>query len=113
MKTCKFSALLVFKLKFRLVTGSRDCTLRVWNIKTGALLQILYAHLAAVRCVQYDGKRIVSGSYDYKIAVFEASDTYCRKHLLTGHTDRVYSLLASRNFILFYDFFSWTALVTW
>jgi F-box and WD-40 domain protein 1/11 len=74
------------------VTGSRDCTLRVWNIKTGALVQILYAHLAAVRCVQYDGKRIVSGSYDFKIAVFDA-ETYARKFLLSGHTDRVYSLL--------------------
>lgn len=81
-------------LVFRLVTGSRDCTLRVWNIKTGALLQILYAHLAAVRCVQYDGKRIVSGSYDFKIAVFDAK-TYARKHLLSGHTDRVYSLLVN------------------
>ncbi|KAI6189527.1 F-box domain-containing protein [Aphelenchoides bicaudatus] len=71
-----------------LVSGSRDCTLRIWNIQTGLLLQVLYAHLAAVRCVQFDGKRIVSGSYDFKIAVFDAN-TYVRKHLLAGHTDRL------------------------
>ncbi|KAI6213894.1 F-box/WD repeat-containing protein 7 [Aphelenchoides besseyi] len=75
-----------------LVTGSRDCSVRVWDLNVGQEVKMLVAHFAAVRCVQFDGKRIVSGSYDTKIAVFTVA-TGKREHLLSGHTNRVYSLL--------------------
>ena len=37
---------------FRVVSGSRDATLRMWDISTGECLHVLMGHVAAVRCVQ-------------------------------------------------------------
>ena len=45
-------------LSFRVVSGSRDATLRVWNIDSGQCLHVLMGHVAAVRCVQYDGHKV-------------------------------------------------------
>ncbi|VDN03262.1 unnamed protein product [Thelazia callipaeda] len=75
-----------------LATGSRDTTVRVWNIKEGTCKRILEGHVAAVRCVQFDGVRIVSGAYDFSIKVWNAESGECL-HTLTGHSNRVYSLL--------------------
>ena len=46
------------------------------------------------RCVQFDGKRVVSGSYDYTVKVWNVETAECL-HTLAGHTNRVYSLLVS------------------
>ena len=48
-------------------------------------------HVAAVRCVQYDGKRVVSGAYDYMVKIWDPLTESCL-HTLSGHTNRVYSL---------------------
>lgn len=75
----------------RVVSGSRDATLRVWDIELGTCLHVLVGHLAAVRCVQYDGKLIVSGAYDYMVKIWHPERQECL-HTLQGHTNRVYSL---------------------
>lgn len=75
----------------RVVSGSRDATLRVWDIVQGKCLYTLVGHLAAVRCVQYDGKLVVSGAYDYMVKVWRPETEECL-HTLQGHTNRVYSL---------------------
>lgn len=75
----------------RVVSGSRDATLRVWDIVQGKCLHTLVGHLAAVRCVQYDGKLVVSGAYDYMVKVWNPETEECL-HTLQGHTNRVYSL---------------------
>lgn len=74
-----------------MVSGSRDATLRVWDIELGTCLHVLVGHLAAVRCVQYDGKLIVSGAYDYMVKIWHPERQECL-HTLQGHTNRVYSL---------------------
>lgn len=76
---------------YRVVSGSRDATLRVWSIPEGRCLRVLVGHLAAVRCVQYDGKVVVSGAYDYFVKVWNPDTGECL-HTLAGHTNRVYSL---------------------
>lgn len=81
---------------FRVVSGSRDATLRVWDVNRGRCLHILVGHLAAVRCVQYDGKLVVSGAYDYTVKVWNPERQECL-HTLQGHTNRVYSLQVSYN----------------
>lgn len=73
------------------MSGSRDATLRIWNIESGACLNVLVGHMAAVRCVQYDGKLVVSGAYDYSVKVWNPDKGECL-HTLQGHTNRVYSL---------------------
>lgn len=85
------------KLFFRVVSGSRDATLRVWDVTTGECLHVLVGHLAAVRCVQYDGRLVVSGAYDYMVKVWNPEREECL-HTLQGHTNRVYSLQVN-NFV--------------
>lgn len=75
----------------RVVSGSRDATLRVWDVESGQCLHVLVGHLAAVRCVQYDGRLVVSGAYDYMVKVWNPEREECL-HTLQGHTNRVYSL---------------------
>lgn len=88
------------------MSGSRDATLRVWHIESGECLHVLVGHLAAVRCVQYDGRLVVSGAYDYMVKVWNPEREECL-HTLQGHTNRVYSLQVRslalpRLFCLFY-----------
>ena len=54
--------------------------------------------MAAVRCVQYDGKLIVSGAYDYMVKIWHPERQECL-HTLQGHTNRVYSLQVTSNYI--------------
>lgn len=77
-----------------MVSGSRDATLRLWSIPDGRCLKVLVGHMAAVRCVQYDGKVVVSGAYDYFVKVWNPETGECL-HTLAGHTNRVYSLQVS------------------
>lgn len=46
------------------VSGSRDATLRVWNIETGTAMHQLVGHAHSVRCIEVSGNKVVSGSYD-------------------------------------------------
>ena len=46
------------------VSGSRDTTLRVWDVQRGRLLRTLTGHDESVRCLDVCGNRAVSGSYD-------------------------------------------------
>jgi len=46
------------------VSGSRDSTLRVWDIEKGVLLHLLSGHQHSVRCIEVAGNKVVSGSYD-------------------------------------------------
>ena len=89
-KKCKW-----FFFCCRVVSGSRDATLRVWDIVQGICLHVLVGHLAAVRCVQYDGKLIVSGAYDYMVKIWHPERQECL-HTLSGHSNRVYSLQVTR-----------------
>lgn len=88
------------------MSGSRDATLRVWDVDTGKCLHVLVGHVAAVRCVQYNGKLVVSGAYDYMVKVWNPEREECI-HTLQGHTNRVYSLQ-----VIWYSFylFGWCEL---
>jgi len=86
-----FSFINAFRLFISVVSGSRDATLRMWDIDNGHCLHVLIGHVAAVRCVQYDGRRVVSGAYDYMVKIWDPDTESCLT-TLTGHTNRVYSL---------------------
>jgi WD40 repeat protein len=51
---------------------------------TPPLLNFIYS-------VQFDGKLVVSGAYDYLVKVWDPLEGTCL-HTLSGHTNRVYSL---------------------
>ncbi|KAG8777105.1 SCF ubiquitin ligase complex subunit cdc4 [Ceratobasidium sp. 428] len=90
------------------VSGSRDHTLRVWNLPrrgdkyNGAVelseandnpyhLRVLEGHTDAVRALATHGRTIVSGSYDTTLKVWDLITGECRWSLI-GHTGKVYSV---------------------
>ena len=75
----------------RLVSGSYDTTLHVWDIMSGHCLHVLIGHVGAVCCVQYDGRRVVSGACDYMVKIWDPESETCLQ-TLSGYTIRDYSL---------------------
>ncbi|KAF8835062.1 WD40 repeat-like protein [Paxillus ammoniavirescens] len=76
----------------KLVTGSDDKTLRIWNRTTGAV-EVLRGHSGLVQDVDVarDGKMIVSDSDDKTVRIWnrESGETM---HVLEGHKDDVMSV---------------------
>ena len=73
----------------KIVSGSYDDTVRVWDTATGELVQTLEGHGGTVMCVSVlpDGK-IVSGSYDKTVRVWDTA-TGELVQTLEGHHERV------------------------
>lgn len=44
-----------------------------------------------MRCVQFDGTRVVSGSYDHTLRIWDVA-TGATLHTLVGHTQKIYSM---------------------
>ena len=59
----------------RIVSGSDDKTVKVWDAATGQETLTLKGHTGEVHSVAFspDGRRIVSGSYDGTVKVWDAS----------------------------------------
>jgi WD40 repeat protein len=49
----------------------------MWDIETGQCLRELDGHTRGLACVQYDGQKIVSGSNDKRIKVWDAKSGQC------------------------------------
>lgn len=93
-----------------IITGSRDSTLRVWKLPRPGdpqihqagppandsdnpySLRVLTGHHSSVRAIAAHGDTLVSGSYDYTVRVWKIS-TGDMVHRLTGHTQKVYSVV--------------------
>ncbi|KAF9960504.1 SCF ubiquitin ligase complex subunit cdc4 [Mortierella alpina] len=69
-----------------LVSGSYDCSVRVWNICTGALVHRLHGHSQKVYSVVLDTERnqCMSGSMDAFVRIWSLEDGSCL-HVLEGH----------------------------
>ena len=73
----------------RLVSGSWDQSLRVWNAVTGECERTLYAHKGSVRSLAVlSDERVVSGSGDCTLRVWNATTGECER-TLEGHTNAV------------------------
>ena len=82
----------------RIVSGSRDKTLRLWDADTGlALGQPLTGHSDSVESVAFspDGKRIVSGSDDTTLRLWNANTGQPVGKPLDGHSNWVFSVAVS------------------
>jgi len=55
------------------VSGSSDCTIKVWNASTGECLRTLVGHDSLVRALALDpaSGRLVSASYDKVVKVWD------------------------------------------
>src|SRR5437867_9824375 len=77
-RTLKGHAGSVLTVKFTadgktLVSGSRDHTVRIWDVATGELKRTLTNHTADVYAITFshDGKLMASGSVDTKIILWD------------------------------------------
>lgn len=91
--TSHVNALAVNSDGSRLVSGSRDRTLRVWNMADRACLATLEGHTDEIFAAAFspDGTRLVSGGRDRVIRVWDAQ-RFEEITQLHGHTSYVYSL---------------------
>jgi DNA-binding beta-propeller fold protein YncE/tRNA A-37 threonylcarbamoyl transferase component Bud32 len=80
----------------RIVSGSWDRTLKVWDAATGKEMLALKGHAGAVRGVAFSphGERIVSGSADKTLKVWDAA-TGIEVRTLKGHTGDIYGVAFS------------------
>jgi WD40 repeat protein len=80
----------------RIVSGSKDHTVRVWDAVSGTIKHILEGHTESVSSVAFssDSLWIVSGSWDKTLRIWNAvSGT--NQHTLEGHTHIVTSVAFS------------------
>ena len=78
-----------------IVSGSMDCTIRVWDAQTGNLaLGPLKMHTGAIVCVAFspDGRKIASGSHDNTILVWDAVVGTVVAGPFKGHTKSIWSV---------------------
>ncbi|MFP6671454.1 MAG: hypothetical protein VB857_08575, partial [Pirellulaceae bacterium] len=59
----------------RIVSGSSDKTLKVWDVETGSEIGTLKGHSYHVNSVAFspDGKLVVSGSHDKTVKIWDIS----------------------------------------
>ncbi|XP_013777805.2 F-box/WD repeat-containing protein 7-like [Limulus polyphemus] len=72
----------------KIVSGSDDNTLKVWNATTGRCMRTLMGHTGGVWSSQMSGNIIISGSTDRTLKVWNADTGTCT-HTLYGHTSTV------------------------
>ena len=79
-------------------SGSKDNTVKIWDLATGACRATLQGHTTEVNSVAIipDGKRILSAADDRSVRVWDASSGR-QVAELKGHTDAVWSVVALRD----------------
>lgn len=64
----------VYCLQFddeKIITGSRDRTIRIWDLKQYQCTDSLEGHQGSVLCLQYNDEVIISGSSDHTVIVWD------------------------------------------
>jgi WD40 repeat protein len=79
-----------------IVSGSADCTAKVWSAKTGVELSTMSGHTKSVTSVALsgDGKLVVSGSADCTVRLWEAK-TSTELCVYAGHQSPILSVALS------------------
>ncbi|KAL8647844.1 MAG: hypothetical protein Q9226_006264 [Calogaya cf. arnoldii] len=88
-----------------LVSGSRDKTLRKWNLETQRLVgKPLVGHNASVLCLQFDNSEdediIVSGSSDTDVILWQFSTGKMIKKIARAHDESVLNLKFDSRFLV-------------
>ncbi|KAK7204890.1 WD40-repeat-containing domain protein [Myxozyma melibiosi] len=72
----------------KIITGSNDLCINVYDTKTGQLRTRLEGHEGGVWAMQYVGNTLVSGSTDRTVRVWDIKRGVCT-HIFYGHTSTV------------------------
>lgn len=80
----------------RVVTGSKDTTVKVWDAMTGANVVVYSGHTGAIWGVSWQpgGQQIASGGEDKTVRVWDAT-TGAMNQIYSGHTGSVYTVVWS------------------
>ena len=81
-----------------LASGSRDATIKIWNVATGQEIRTLKGHSDWVHSVAFtpDGKTLASGSSDKTIKIWNVA-TGEEIRTLKAHSDRIFSVALSQD----------------
>lgn len=79
----------------KILTGSDDTNINVYDTKTGALRSRLEGHEGGVWALQYEGNTLVSGSTDRSVRVWDIDKGRCTQ-IFQGHTSTVRCLVILR-----------------
>ncbi|MEV4130168.1 NB-ARC domain-containing protein [Nocardia sp. NPDC049707] len=76
-----------------IVSGSRDKTVRIWDLKSGQLKRVIEDHEQEVKSLALtaDGQRVVSGSFDGAVRVWNLASGRL-EHTLQGHSGYIYAV---------------------
>lgn len=85
--------------EYKIVSGSRDNTIKIWDIRTGFCIKTYTGHQASVLCLQYDDEIIVSGSSDASIIMWDLQSGKSIR-ILSGHRESVLNLRFDRHHIV-------------
>jgi ribosome assembly protein 4 len=84
----------------RFATGSKDCTIKIWDVSSRTVLLSLTSHTAPVTCLVWGGEGLLySSSRDKSVRVWDASKGILVR-VLEGHGHWVNSLAVSSGGIL-------------
>lgn len=72
----------------KILTGSDDTNINVYDTKTGALKATLEGHEGGVWALEYHGNTLVSGSTDRSVRVWDIEKARCTQ-VFSGHTSTV------------------------
>ncbi|MDD7589908.1 MAG: hypothetical protein SPJ75_05155, partial [Candidatus Onthomorpha sp.] len=77
----------------KIVSGSGDKTIKIWDANTGERLKTLKGHSSWVSSVAYspDGTKIISGSADETVKIWDANTGQCLK-IMKGGSEGVNSV---------------------
>lgn len=91
----------------KIISGSRDRTIRVWDIASGETTHVLRGHEGSILCLQYDDEILVTGSSDSTVIVWDlvgdptaGRNKYEERMKLVGHGMGVLDLCFDDRYIV-------------
>lgn len=80
----------------KIISGSQDKTIKIWDLNTAKLLHTLSGHNSGIYSLAVSNNRLVSSSADRTIKIWDLNSNELMVTLL-GHNSHVYSLSASND----------------
>jgi WD40 repeat protein len=63
--------------KNKIMSGSNDRTIKLWDVNTGQCLHTLKGHTDWVRCLKFDDSKMASGGFDETIKLWDMHTGKC------------------------------------